>query len=379
MKIGIDVTSLRKNTTGIERHTFNLVEKLRGVVDEDDDLIFFLGYGGGVTSDFQRVSEIYKKSGEEITRGLQGIWEQTVLPFKIKQYDIDVYFCSRNYGIPFWSFNSVQFVLTIHDMIPTRFPMEYDSSMMRRLIFLRKFLSSRMADEIVTVSQFSREDIASALKLDPDSIHVIHNGIADHFFNYEVSETFRSEVFEKFNLSSPYMLMTGSNKPSNNNSMIANLWPRIRERNHRDNLQLLVTGDGWDQGTDQKVRKRDSVQFLGHVLDEELVLLMSEAELFLFPSLYEGFGLPPLEAMATGTPVVASSSSCLPEILGDAVLYAEPDDQDDWLGTIDRVLKNESLREELSEKGEQRSKEFRWENAARQLYELFEKTHKNSA
>jgi glycosyltransferase involved in cell wall biosynthesis len=258
-------------------------------------------------------------------------------------------------------------VVTIHDCIHLRFP-QYLPSRMAHL-YARTFMAigASRARRIITVSQASKDDIQHYLGTPADKIEVIHNGIDERFFT-PPDEDAISRVRQRFLLNAPFILYAGNIKPHKNVDRLIDAFAQLRRDGHQD-LKLLIIGDELSKypGLRRLVHRHHlhaHVRFFGFVPDTTLAALYRLASIFVFPSLYEGFGFPPLEAMASGTPVITSNVSSLPEVVGDAAVLVDPQDSSAIAGAMGRVLGDTTLRRDLIARGYARARTFSWTDAA---------------
>jgi glycosyltransferase involved in cell wall biosynthesis len=227
-------------------------------------------------------------------------------------------------------------------------------------------------DRIITYSAYIRDEAVALFGLDPSRIEVIPNGVDTSLFHPyppEETETFRRERA----LPDRFVLFAGTLEPRKNVVRVIEAFRRLPAPVRAECSLVLAGAKGWrDSEILDLVRDSGaSVMHLGYVTYRELAYLYSLAEVFVFPSLYEGFGLPPLEAMACGAPVVSSGAASLPEVCGDAVLYADPEDADSIAGALLRILEDRSLGERLAEAGFRRSALFSWDACASHHEKLF--------
>ena len=230
------------------------------------------------------------------------------------------------------------------------------------------------ADVVLTDSHCSRSDLVRHLKLPPERVHVVHLGI-DPCFAPVPEGAARRIARERYGIRLPYALYVGGINARKNIARLFQAYALVRR--HHPDLTLVVAGKRqWQTAEIDAVFRQlglePYVQFTGYVADADLPALYSAAEVFVFPSLYEGFGLPPLEAMACGTPVVTSNVSSLPEVVGDAALTIDPYDVAGLAAAIERVLADAALRAELRAKGLARAQQFTWEHAARATLAVYE-------
>lgn len=265
-------------------------------------------------------------------------------------------------------------VVTIHDCIHLMFP-EY---LPNRLAYYyakgSMWAASRKSDRILTVSEASKRDILRFFDVRPEKVVVIYNAIDERFIAPADPERM-DLVRQRYQLNHPFVLYVGNIKPHKNIERLIASFGRARGQCD-DNLKLIIIGDEISKypGLRQQVHKHKldkHVRFLGFQPMETLAAFYRLARAFVFPSLYEGFGLPPLEAMACGAPVVTSNVSSLPEVAGGAALLVDPYDEEAIADGIVRAVNDESVRAELIEKGRQRARTFSWKQSVRKIHEIY--------
>ena len=288
---------------------------------------------------------------------IYSVKEQIELFKKIPETDI---FWSPHYNIPVLPVKAKKRVVTIHDVYHLAFKSTLTVPQKIYAEFMIK-QAVKKSDVIITVSEFSRNEILKYTNT-KKSISVVYNGINKKYFR----NTLKSGEKEK------YILYVGNVKPHKNLVRALEAFKKLNLKNFR----FMIVGEKENFITKEtrieKIARElgDKVIFTGYINDENLIDVYQKAYLFLFPSLYEGFGFPPLEAMACGTPVVVSNAASLPEICGDAAYYVNPYEIEDIAQGIKKVLEDVNLRNKLIEKGIQRAKSFNWENSANRIISL---------
>jgi glycosyltransferase involved in cell wall biosynthesis len=352
MRIGIDARFFGPKDKGPGRYTENLIRNLEKLDIKNQYFIFlrkdnFDEYQPQ-NPNFKKVLANYKWYGWK---------EQLFFPFKLKKYKLDLmHFTHFNAPI----FYRGKFIITIHDLILRHFPTSRKN--LRNFLFYPfKQLMYRLAfgqvvkraKKIIAVSRYTKKDILKYYNINPEKIEVIYEG-----------------VFQHKDVRNPqkYILYVGNVYPHKNLENLILAFRKIKQDNF--NLQLVLVG-GNDYFYKKLKKNNDDVIFTGFIKDEDLNILYNNAALYVFPSLYEGFGLPPLEAMARGLAVVSSNATCLPEILGDAALYFNPLDIDDIAEKIKKVLADNNLREQLIQKGFAQVKKYSWKKMAEETLKLY--------
>ena len=372
MKIGFDASALVLPITGIGRYTQQLAKNIELLKKTGDEIIFFYGPRYKESSYIRKDIIRSKHTHRNGIKGMQTLWEQLVLPKKLAEYNIDVYHSPRNKNIPYFKINNTKIILTMHDTLPFLYP---DSSLYSLVVLWRWKRAAKLADKIITVSHNSKKDLLTQFKfLEKEDVVVNYCGI-DNKFRKENIELKKSEtVLKKYNINKPYLLATGSTEPVKNIKMLIKIMKKAltEHQNLFSQYELIIAGPKWP-GKDIPDNLPKNIKFVGYVKDQELPILMNQAALFLFPSLYEGFGLPPLEAMAAGTPVISSNTSSLPEVVGDAAVKLPPDNDDLWLVNIIDLLKSSDVYEKYKVKGKKRAELFSQNRIAQGIYETYKK------
>jgi len=363
-KIGIDIRKLRDY--GIGTYIENLISQFSRLDSKNKYILFCR----------PQDREALPPLGDNFSSVVDGspnysLREHLSLPWRAKRLNLDLYF-SPHYVLPLLT--PCRAIVTIHDVIHLLFP---ENLPHKGAYYYAKFMIGRAlakAEKVVAVSHHSRADIQRLFPGHATRIEVIHNSIDPHFF-HQPSEDELLRVKRRFQIDYPFILFVGNVKPHKNLTNMLKAFSLIRGRQER-RLKLVIAGAERDKSP-ETIKIIDSldlyqeVRFLGYVNKEELCCLYHLAELFAFPSFYEGFGLPPLEAMACGTPVLASNLSSLPEVLGDAALMVNPYQVEEIAEGMQRLIEDTALREELIKRGAQQVKRYSWEDAARRYLMLF--------
>jgi len=235
--------------------------------------------------------------------------------------------------------------------------------------------AARLADRVITVSDSSKHDILRFVNVEPSKIEVIPNAF-DERFAIEPAEAQVARVRERYQLQDEFVLYAGNVKPHKNLERLIDAFHLVRMRG-LDHLKLVLIGDEISRYTSlrravHRHQLHKYVRFLGYLPEDTLTVMYRLASVFVFPSLYEGFGLPPLEAMASGTPVVTSNVSSLPEVAGDAAILVNPYEPESIANGIYRVLTDRAAREELRRRGLERARQFSWESSVRRVREIYD-------
>jgi len=233
---------------------------------------------------------------------------------------------------------------------------------------------AKRSHHIITVSENSKSEIIKYLNVSEEKISVIYGGYAD-IFKLESDDRLSSDVKRKYNITGNYLLYVGTLEPRKNLLGLIRAYAQSRAKD--DFILVLAGGKGWQYENIFKLvrelKLENRIIFTGYVPENDLPGLYQGATLFVYPSFYEGFGLPPLEAMACGLPVIVSHTTSLPEVVGDAGVYVDPNDVEQISFSIDTVLSDSELRQTLIQRGLERAKLFSWEKAAKETLKLYQK------
>jgi glycosyltransferase involved in cell wall biosynthesis len=295
------------------------------------------------------------------------LWEHTGFPFMLWRDQVDLLHATMNVA-PWWTPCPV--VVTIHDLAYMRYPQVHPRG---RRMYLSPMThwTVRRARSIIAVSEYTRLETERLLGVPRERIHVIYEGVDGDFCPLPQDQI--ADFRRRQGLPSRYLLYVGNLEPRKNLVRLVQAFAHLREH-HRIHL-VLAGARGWDYARIfqmvEELSLVEQVHFPGFVKREELPLWYNGAEAFVYPSLYEGFGLPPLEAMACGTPVVVSTAASLPEVVGDAGLQVSPTDVAGLVGALERLLLDDGLRLSLRERGLARSRSFTWERMAQQTVNLY--------
>jgi glycosyltransferase involved in cell wall biosynthesis len=295
------------------------------------------------------------------------LWEHTGFPFVLWRDRVDLLHATMNVA-PVWTPCPV--VVTIHDLAYLRYPHVHPRG---RRLYLSAFtrLTVRRAQVIVAVSEYTRGEIEQLLNIPRERIRVIYEGV-DADFRPLPHDQVQSFLCRR-GLPPSYLLYVGNLEPRKNLTRLVQAYARLARKGETRLVLAGARGWGYDElfRTVEALGLSDDVLFPGFVPREELPLWYNGAQAFVFPSLYEGFGLPPLEAMACGTPVVVSTAASLPEVVGGAGLQVPPDDAKALAAALQRLLDDKALRETLAQRGLTRARRFTWEGMAQKTASLY--------
>lgn len=350
-KIGIDARMCGKEFTGIGRCVYEIIHRLPRLMP-DCEFVFFLNSGSFKELEFQE-KNVKKVEAKE---PIYSYSEQVSFLRLVNKEKCDLMYF-MHFNVPF--FYRRDFVVLIHDLTLIRFPGKKMNKLVHRIGFYLVFVSACLrARKIVTVSDHTKKDLVSSFRISPDKVQTIYNGVDIEKFQK------KSQIdLGKLGISKPFFLYTGVWREHKNIKGLVRAFALCVKRGL--DAELVLTG-GKGVYRDEivaKIRKygvEDRVVLTGFVDDAELVGLFQNARCFVFPSFSEGFGLPPLEAMAAGTPNVSSSSSCMGEIYGDNVLYFNPYDIEDMSMQMMKLFGSQNLRNDLIQRGLRHVQKFNW-------------------
>ncbi|HEY4686718.1 MAG TPA: glycosyltransferase family 1 protein [Candidatus Subteraquimicrobiales bacterium] len=363
MNIGVNICPWGDQPAGLSRYTNELVKSLAAT---GMPLRFYL-----FTPDKdEMVSDSFWQT--------RICWEQRHLPNLIKDTPVDVFHAPIYVlPLPFTLQNKIKTVVTVHDVTYSFRPQDYSPE---ALAYLNLYvpISLRMADHVIAVSESARAGIIEYFRVEEEKITVIPLAPASQFVPKDKNEI---EKFRKdYGLPEEFILNLGSLVRRKNLLLLLEAYAILKEKEALPH-QLVVAGGDASVGTyrHEILRKISSLNLEDRVIltdyfpDYHLPLLFSAAKVFVYPSLYEGFGLPPLEAMACGTPVITSNVSSLPEVVGNAAIKVSPTDPLELAQALEKILGDESLRENLKEAGLRQAANFSWRNTARETLKVYQK------
>ena len=364
MRIGIDARKLHDH--GIGTYIRNLLRQLARL-DRQTEFVVLCRPDDCAT--LAPLGENFRPVAE--TAGTYSLAEQIRIPLALRREGVTL-FHAPHYVLP-WLVRC-RSVVTIHDCIHLMFPQYLPNRIAPAYARTSIRIAAKRATRVMTVSESSKRDILRFVDMRPEKIDVIYNAY-DERFGIEPQEEDVIRVRERYQLQDEFVLYAGNVKPHKNLERLIEAFNLIRQRG-LDHLKLVLIGDEISKyaALRRAVHQHHlhkHVRFLGYLSEDTLAVMYRLASVFVFPSLYEGFGLPPLEAMASGTPVVTSNVSSLPEVAGDAAILVDPYDPHAIADGIHRVLTDADLRQTLRRKGLERARQFSWEQSVRSIREIY--------
>ncbi|MFZ3171881.1 MAG: glycosyltransferase family 1 protein [Carboxydocellales bacterium] len=358
MKIGIDARPLRHPYTGIGKYLEQILRVL-AIYDKENEYFLYSH------QDFELSFPITERWHIRIGWGGVGtIWLHTQLPFMIARDKLDV-FWGPQYAIPFWP-RRLPRVITVHDLVFHHYPETLPTLIwLHNKYVLHRYLAA--VDKVIADSHSTKNDLLKVYKTNEEKLQVIHLA-AECAESTDTTPSAGEELLKKLQITSGYILCVGTVEPRKNLMRLLEAYANVK-KGQGVNAPFVIAGSyGWKyQGILQRVDElglSEQVIFTGRLTETELDVLYRNALIFVYPSLYEGFGLPPLEAMLRGIPVITSNTSSLPEVVGDAGIIVDPYNVQEIASAILNLYTNEDLRKDYSLKGTARAREFSWEKTA---------------
>ena len=366
MRIAIDARKLRDY--GIGTYVRNLLRHLARVDQQTEYVVLCQGADRALVDELGQNFRAVPESSPGYS-----VREQFTVPRDVHREHADL-FHAPHYVLP--PLIPCKSVVTIHDCIHLRFPQYLPNRL--GYAYARSFLwfATHHSNRVLTVSEASKRDILEFFNVPPQKIDVIYNGI-DERFGEPPAEEDVIRVRERYQLGGPFILYAGNIKPHKNLGRLIEAFDILRHRSGEfDQVKLVIIGDEIAKYAAlrhavHRHKLHKHVRFFGFVPARTLAILYRLASVFVFPSLYEGFGLPPLEAMASGTPVITSNVSSLPEVVGDAAILIDPLRPDAIADAIARVLTDSALRDDLRRRGLERARHFSWDRSIRRVREIY--------
>lgn len=365
MIIGIDASRAnRDNKTGTEWYAYHIIQELKKIVSRDEVRLYT---NFPLKSGLENLPSNFKE--KRLSWPPKYFWTQIRLWRELILNPPDLLFVPAH-TIPFLPIRKkTKVVVTVHDVGFKRFPRLYKKiQVLYHDLTMRKIRNR--ADLILTISEFSKKEIINLYKVDPEKIQAVYPGYDREKYFFQKNKG----ILEKYKIAEPYLLYIGRLETKKNILNIIRSF--IRVKNRFPDLKLVLAGSGGDLfGKIRKIIKQDKVDsevsLPGYIEEPDLPAIISHAEVFLFPTLYEGFGLPIIQALACQTPVLASDLDPHREVGGEAAVYADPSSPQALAQGIIQILSSEKIRRELKEKGLIQAKRFSWEKTASRIWEIF--------
>lgn len=377
MVIGIDIRNIGKKRTGDEAVFLNLVKNLAKIDSENEYLLFT------DTEDDTILQYIESKLGIENTRNFKIVplkttnkftWNFWTLPHYLREHPVDVY--HTQYILPFFVSKRTKLITHIHDISFNFYPQFIKWT---DLFFLKILISwsIRKADKIIAISEFTKNEIVKYYQTPGEKVEVVYNAVEDNFAKNYASDDL-NRVKEKYNLPEKYLLYVGTLQPRKNIPFLIKGFAALKEKMPEHKLVLVgqKNAHNYDQKIDKAIdglKLHGDVIFPGYIEEEDKAAVYKMADIFVFPSLYEGFGIPLLEAMSAGVPLAVSDVPVFREVAGDAAGYFSPETLDEFQKVVYNISINPELREKLINSGKTRIQLFSWAKSAQAILEIYQK------
>lgn len=356
-------------SAGINRYIYHLLHELpRQPSSSEFDFTVFLSDA--------RASDALREVGVERSHWpthwpvVRIAWEQMVLPFALRNSEAELLHAMAFAGPVV---NSVPWVVTVYDTTFVRYPESLNLANRTYLNWAVRH-ALRHANRVIAISESTKRDLVEHYQISADRVSVVYGG-KDGAFSPSPSLEYLRDFRSRHELPEKMILHVGTIEPRKNIAQLIRAFAHVRRSAHLPHCLVLIGARGWKHAeVDAAIEEEqvgDAVRFAGYVPASELPDWFRAADVFVYPSRYEGFGLPPLEAMACGTPVITSNAASLPEVVGDAALVVSPDDKDGLAEAIVRVLSSPSLREEMRGRGLAQAAKFSWARAARETLDVY--------
>jgi glycosyltransferase involved in cell wall biosynthesis len=373
LRIGIDATALPEQPVGAGNYIIQLVTAF-AKIDLDFKFLVFAQKGKRDLFNFPANENLRWEIVSDMSPMNRLIWEQTTFPRLVHRSDVDLLH-SLHYTQPVRL--GCPSVVTIHDMTFFLFPDLHTRA--KRLFFPFAIRSSvRRADALVAISESTRQDSIRLLAISPQKIFTTQLGITEEFREVKDKDLLIM-VREKYDLPNLFILFVGLVEPRKNIPFLIRAYKALVVEGFQHNL-VIAGRFGWMYqevfNQIEELGLKDRVQFTGYLPQDDLPMVYNLASLFVYPTKYEGFGFPALEAMACGTPVITTAISSLPEIVGDAGILVPPGDEHALTGAMAEVLRDSTLSNQLRTRGLQRSEYFTWERTARETMKVYKQVLK---
>jgi glycosyltransferase involved in cell wall biosynthesis len=370
VRIAIDIRKI--NEFGIGSYIWNLVRNIAAIDGVNQYLLI------GSRRNFYELGPLPPNFRPLYTAAAASFWrDHGPLPMALRKNNVDVLHVPHH-DAPLWC--PAKLLVTVHDCVHLLFPASDTSRFQRFRDYWRTARVVRGASHVLAVSNSTKDDIVNIFRIDPNRVSVIYNALDDRFGRLTAAEN-HEPVLERYQIKDPFVLYAGRIRSHKNVHRLIEAFAVLKSdfagHDRYGNLKLVIIGDELSRRQYLRLRVVQSgvqqdVRFFGSVSAPTLRVFYQAASLFAFPSLYEGFGLPPLEAMANRTPVLASNTSSLPEVLNDAALLVNPENVFEIARGMKSVLLDDVLRERLVTKGLEQVSKFSWMTAAQRVVETYE-------
>lgn len=357
MKIAIDIRTAGGEKTGKGFYTFHLVHELLKL-DQENEYLLYTDLGVPGFEQFKNAKQKFISS--------KGIFWHLAVARDCKNQGIDLYWAPTSYITPTFLSNEIKVMITVHDLVAFLFPENHN----KKAVFLEKLFLKRAlkkCDRVLAVSISTKKDLLEKFDYDEAKIETVYCAASENFQKIPGDEL--GEFAKESNLPEKFFLAVGTIEPRKNYIRLLRAFAKFSEK--RPDIHLIIVGGkGWQyEEVELEIRKNyltKKVHMLGYLSGTSLVKLYNLASALVFPTLYEGFGIPPLEAMQSGCPVIASNRASLPEVVGDAALMIDPENEDQLAQAMLKII-NPEIASKLSAAGLEQAKKFSWKRSAEKV------------
>jgi len=380
MRIAIDASKAINETAGVARYTRELTKNLINLYEEDYFLVLF-NYFKNRDAKNKLVDNLLHgaNNAKHKIYHIPGDFKEKLLSLPIsvlnpiiKNYDIyhAPEFLSFDFGL------KIPQVLTVHDLTFAKFPYHLGKVLSDKYNNLQREACKR-ASAIVCVSKATKNDIIKYYKINPNKITVTYLGTDKIFQPVKDKQDLEKILVKKYDVVFPYILFVGTIEPRKNLVNLIKAYDEYALKNEKKSHLVIVGKKGWNSKEFDRaltnLKNKNYIHIFENISDNDLVYFYSGAQSFCYPSLYEGFGIPVLEAMSYGLPIITSNTSSLPEVGGNAAYYVNPENINKLSQAIEKISNNEILRREMSKKSLAQSKKFSFEKCAKETYDVYKK------
>ena len=358
MKIGIDCQSITGSISGLGQYTRKLIEWLPQV-DSQNEYHYFHCWDHFGAKTYDRL-----------------FWENLVLPAKAFSQKIDILHVPA-FASPLIKQAARRTVVTIHDLIGVVFPKHLS---LPSRVYWSKWLPfvNGSADLIIADSECTKKDIIHYMKIDPRKIRIVPLAV-DEKFSVQKDKHEIKNILHRYSILQPFIFFLGNVEPRKNLLRLIKAFTQLKRERKIEHHLVIGGSRSWNYPELAELCKHsgimEHIKFVDYINEDDLIGLYQASSLFVFPSLYEGFGLPILEAMACGVPVITSNLSSMPEVGGDAVYYINPYSEEEIANAIYYVLSNQEVWQELRQRGFEQVRRFSWRRTAEETRQVFEELH----